>query len=223
MRFRCLGLLLPLLLGASITPSVGATPPTYYMPIRSVTPGAINPNVTQSNIYSTICVSGWTATVRPSSSYTTALKIQQLQTTYSRYKDMNTSDFEEDHLVPLEVGGATDAKENLWPELYAGSNGARMKDALENRLKALVCAGSLKLAVAQSAIATDWYSAYFLYVGGTGTTSTTVFKRTVKSPVRTKTTIKSAKKLKPKKTGRCWVKSYTTKKGTHVKGHYRKC
>ena len=44
----------------------------------TLTPGALNPDVTQATIRSTICVRGWTTTVRPPSSYTSALKIEQL-------------------------------------------------------------------------------------------------------------------------------------------------
>src|SRR5581483_11972185 len=71
-----------------------------YLPLPdpSCQPGAYNPDVTQSTIATTICVSGWTATVRPSSSYTTALKIQQIAE-YA-YSDTSTADYEEDHLVP---------------------------------------------------------------------------------------------------------------------------
>ncbi|MFD8393034.1 hypothetical protein ACFV2N_28495 [Streptomyces sp. NPDC059680] len=43
---------------------------------RALTPSAYNPDVTQSNIHSTICVSGWTATVRPPTSHTNPLKAQ---------------------------------------------------------------------------------------------------------------------------------------------------
>ena len=45
----------------------------------STTKGSLNPNVTQDNIQQTVCVSGWTKEIRPSSSYTTKLKIQQMK------------------------------------------------------------------------------------------------------------------------------------------------
>jgi hypothetical protein len=50
--------------------------PTANLPLpdSSCTPGAYNPDVTQSTIHSTICVSGWTATARPP--YTNPLKAQ---------------------------------------------------------------------------------------------------------------------------------------------------
>jgi hypothetical protein len=49
------------------------------LPDGHCTPGATWSRVTQGNIHSTICKSGWTATVRPSESYTEALKRSQLR------------------------------------------------------------------------------------------------------------------------------------------------
>jgi len=61
------------------------------LPNSRVTPGALNPSVTQANIHSTICVPGYTKTIRPPASYTTALKIRQLSTLpYSGYGDRRT-------------------------------------------------------------------------------------------------------------------------------------
>ena len=142
-------------------PAIASGP---VLPIAKVTPGAINPNVNQSNIYSTICVSGFTKTIRPPSSYTHDLKVSQLSGTYSRYHDTNTRNFEEDHLISLEVGGAPYDVRNLWPEPYKNTTGARTKDRLENRLHQLVCSGQLKLRTAQRAIATNWWAAYLKYV-----------------------------------------------------------
>jgi hypothetical protein len=123
-----------------------------------------DPAVTQSNIQTTICVSGYTATVRPPSSYTDKLKSGQLNDPKYRYKDHVMADYEEDHLVPLELGGHPTDPKNLWPELYAGVNGARVKDQLEDRLKRLVCSGMVTLQEAQAAISTNWIAAYRKYV-----------------------------------------------------------
>src|SRR5579871_5396607 len=41
-----------------------------WLPDPSCTPGALNPDVTQATIASTICKTGWTATVRPPLSVT---------------------------------------------------------------------------------------------------------------------------------------------------------
>ncbi|UXY27383.1 hypothetical protein [Streptomyces sp. HUAS TT20] len=127
------------------------------LPDPGCQPGAFNPDVTQSTIGSTICVSGWTATVRPSSSYTTALKKKQI-VEYG-YTDTSTSDYEEDHFVPLELGGAPKSELNLWPEPEYGTRTAANKDTVENKLKKAVCAGRVSLADAQDAIVTDWTTA----------------------------------------------------------------
>jgi hypothetical protein len=110
-------------------------------------------------------VSGWTATIRPSSTYTTALKIQQI--VQYGYADTSTASYEEDHLVPLELGGAPSDLRNLWPEPYVatlpdGRNvGARVKDSLETSLKRQVCAGTMTLAAARSRIGIHWVHAYY--------------------------------------------------------------
>jgi hypothetical protein len=75
--------------------------------------------------------------------------------------------YEIDHLVSLELGGANDLA-NLWPQPYFGTPNAHQKDALENKLHALVCHGQLSLAEAQRAIATDWIAAWHHYGGQAG-------------------------------------------------------
>ena len=142
------------------------------LPNSARTPGAVNPAVSQANIGRTICVSGWTATVRPNSSVTTGLKVEQLASGYAYEGDTTTGDYEEDHLISLEIGGAPDAEANLWPEPYNTSEGARVKDVIENKLHSLVCEGTISLATAQRAIATNWWVAYQTYVGATPAKST---------------------------------------------------
>lgn len=145
------------------------TPAIALLPNARLTPGVASADVTAANIARTICVSGYTSghrlddgrTVRPASSYTTALKRQQI--VLYGYADTRLADYEEDHLIPLELGGDGYAHGNLWPELYAGSAGARIKDKVENALHQLVCAGQVGLRTAQHAIATNWYAAYLKY------------------------------------------------------------
>ncbi|WIX98348.1 hypothetical protein QRX60_30310 [Amycolatopsis mongoliensis] len=127
------------------------------LPDPVCTPGARNPDVTQATIGSTICVSGWTATIRPSTSYTNALK-QQGIIDYG-YSDTNMSDYEEDHFLPLELGGAPKDPKNLWPEPHAGDENAYSKDSVENAVKKAVCAGQATLADAQDAMLADWTTA----------------------------------------------------------------
>ena len=107
------------------------------------TPGVLNPAVTQATIGSTICVRGWTSTVRPPVSYTNHLKEVQLGQ-YGLHGALSA--FQEDHLVSLELGGnPTDAR-NLWPEPYPR---AAEVDRVENQLNRAVCTGALALAEAQ--------------------------------------------------------------------------
>ncbi len=152
------------------TAAGGTTAALPGEPDPALTPGATNPAVTQATIGRTICVSGWTATVRPPSSYTTGLKRTQI-VDYG-YADTSLADYEEDHLIPLEIGGAPSAAANLWPEPYTVSLpdgtavGARVKDRLENALHALVCKGSMSLVRAQQLIRVHWIAAWRTYVVG---------------------------------------------------------
>jgi len=68
-----------------------------------------------------------------------------------------------DHLVPISLGGSN-ATTNLWPQPRSGTRGGLAKDALEVRLRALVCAKKVPLKVAQTAIARDWWAAYVRYM-----------------------------------------------------------
>jgi hypothetical protein len=134
------------------------------LPNPSVTPGSINPNVTQDNLTTTVCLRGWTATVRPPSAYTSALKLVQI-VEYA-YTDRSPSHYQEDHLAPLEIGGAPRDPRNLWlqpneVELSDGTSvGSGAKDGLEDYLYSAVCAGAMPLADAQRLIAGDWIAAW---------------------------------------------------------------
>jgi hypothetical protein len=110
-------------------------------PVR--TPGVLNPDVTQANIRSTICRRGWTETIRPPVSYTNALKRKQMRL-YGETGSL--SDYQEDHLISLELGGNPTDPRNLWPEPYPR---AADVDQIENELNAEVCSGKLTLAQAQ--------------------------------------------------------------------------
>jgi hypothetical protein len=124
------------------------------LPDPNCTPGVTNPDVTQGTTGSTICVSGWTKTIRPSTQYTDKLKAQQIA--QYGYTDTVAANYEEDHLISLQLGGNPADPRNLWPEPRAGSPNAVNKDRVENFLKAQICNGSMSLADAQRGIATDW-------------------------------------------------------------------
>jgi len=108
-----------------------------------LTPGVLNPVVTQASIRVTVCRHGWTRTVRPPVGYTNALKARQLAQYGLRGPP---SAFQEDHLISLELGGDPTDPRNLWPEPYPR---AAEVDRIENELNSRVCAGSLTLAEAQ--------------------------------------------------------------------------
>jgi hypothetical protein len=131
--------------------------PAVDMPNLTLTPGAaFNVGVGQ------ICVSGYSSRVRD-------VPQSEKDAVYARYNVAYIPYAHEvDHLISLELGGSN-AITNLWPEPYAGKWGARTKDALENRLHDLVCAGQLALRKAQHQEATNWVAAYKRYVGGTPT------------------------------------------------------
>jgi hypothetical protein len=109
----------------------------------TLTPGSLNPDVTQATIGQTICAPGWTATVRPSTDYTNNLKAEQMPS----YRETGPpSDYQEDHLISLELGGNPTDPRNLWPEPYPR---AADVDKIENQLNDKVCSGELTLAEAQ--------------------------------------------------------------------------
>ncbi len=107
------------------------------------TPGVLNPDVRQETIGRTICVSGWTRTIRPPTSYTSQLKVEQMRE-YGVVGD--PSDYQEDHLISLELGGHPTDRRNLWPEPRPRAD---QVDEVENELNAEVCAGKITLAEGQ--------------------------------------------------------------------------
>ncbi len=135
------------------------------LPNTKLTPGAINPLVTQANIRSTICVAGWTATVRPPVSYTNQLKYDQLHSGYNLSGNLNMKNYEEDHIVPLEVGGDPSSTLNLFPQPRNIKLSSYLKDQLENRMHQLVCSGQLSLKIAQRVFLTNWEKGYSKYMG----------------------------------------------------------
>jgi len=129
---------------------------------RPPVPGALNPEVTQANIHETICVKGWTKTVRPPVQESTRIKRELMRESGVR----GARSFELDHLIPLELGGAPRDARNLWLQPRQGQWSADRKDELENVLHRLVCQRKdpLPLGQAQQAIAHDWISAYRRFV-----------------------------------------------------------
>jgi hypothetical protein len=105
-----------------------------------------------------ICAPDYLASIKPT-------RDSVKEEAFSRYgiRDGKSSTEVLDHLIPIELGG-TDSVENLWPEPAKGDWNATQKDALEHKLLALVCDGTLTVKQAQGAIKKNWTLAYTQYV-----------------------------------------------------------
>ena len=122
-------------------------------PRAALTPGAVREVSTEA-----MCSTGAEAD-RPGIPHEVALEV------FRKYgiHDPQPRAFEVDYLIPPDLGGAGDVR-NLWPQPYnEGTWNARVKDALEDRLRTMVCAGTLPLDVAQKDMAEDWIGAYRKY------------------------------------------------------------
>jgi hypothetical protein len=109
-------------------------------PNPTLTPGAASGAVSQDNIGSTVCRTGYASEVRSVSAATK----RQVFVEYGIPKAQQHL-YVIDHLIPLEVGGAN-VPQNLWPEPKAE---AKVKDKEENALHGDVCRGDVTLTDAQ--------------------------------------------------------------------------
>ena len=114
----------------------------------------LNSAVTQATIGQTICLPGWSKTVRPSARYTARIKIKLIREL--EVPEELLVDFELDHRIPLALGGAPSEERNLelqpWDE-------AGEKDRIETCLSRAVCAGTVTLDEARQRIWQDWRTA----------------------------------------------------------------
>ena len=123
------------------------------IPDKNLTPGATLPVTTAQ-----ICHLGDSGETRMIPASVRQRVLQEYQTPES-----HAAEYEVDFLITPGLGGADDIR-NLWPEPYTSTVwNAHVKDALEDRLHDMVCAGQLDLSTAQHDIATDWISAYKKY------------------------------------------------------------
>ena len=108
-----------------------------------ILPGATNPAVTPQTVQQTICVSGYSASVRPPLSFTAPLKRRLLA---EQNLPGTVGDYQLDHAISLEVGGSPRSLLNLWMEPVAR---AKRADYWENRWHRRICNGSWGLRYAQ--------------------------------------------------------------------------
>ena len=90
------------------------------------------------------------------------MKRQQLR--QFNYADRNPQNYEQDHLIPLSIGGNPSDPKNLWPQPRAGQWGAEQKNDLEFVVYKMVCTGDISLAEAQQRVARNWIEAYQAWV-----------------------------------------------------------
>jgi hypothetical protein len=112
-------------------------------PDPRLTPGATVPRITAAQV----CTPGYASSVRPRGHEWYELKNE----TYARYGIARGHHygFVGDHLVPIELGGAPDSVDNVWPQPYQD---AHEKDYYEDALHLLVCDGRMSLEDAQRRI-----------------------------------------------------------------------
>lgn len=114
----------------------------------------LNHEVTQNTIDQTICVPGYTKTVRPPASVTITVKFEMLRA--GGYPASSIHDFILDHRIPLSLGGAA---KNLRNFLLQSESESKDKDRIELCLAKTVCSGRISLAQAQTEIWKNWRNA----------------------------------------------------------------
>ena len=121
-----------------------------FLPIQSLTPGA-----TKAITRDQLCGG-------PEREDGGAIPDQVAYRVFEQYRirSPRPGAYEVDYLITPALGGSDDIR-NLWPQPYAeGTWNSRVKDALEDHLRAEVCAGRIDLAAAQREIASDWIASY---------------------------------------------------------------
>jgi hypothetical protein len=127
-------------------------PASRFRADPTLTPGALNPAVTSDTLATTVCIPGWTATIRPPTEYTNHLKVVQLR----QYGfPGSTADYQEDHFISLGLGGHPTDPHNFWPEPWPR---ARAVDTVERELHNKLCHGQLSLEEVQHRIAALKYA-----------------------------------------------------------------
>lgn len=116
---------------------------------------ALNPDVSQETIQQTICVKGYSATVRQSTTYTNPIKYRLMR--QDGIPESESSGWALDHRIPISLGGHPRSLGNL--QLLTAKENSR-KSRIEVKLLCYVCVGQMPLSHAQQEIAGGWQAAY---------------------------------------------------------------
>lgn len=114
-----------------------------------------DPAVTQQTLETTVCVPGYTKTIRHRAKNLRLLKLALMAE--AGLSPEAKAEFRLDHVLPLTLGGNPRDLTNLALQPLALSY---RKDRIERKLGCLVCTGQLSLQDAQNAILDDWQAAY---------------------------------------------------------------
>jgi hypothetical protein len=127
-------------------------------PNPKLTPGKANPKLTKEVICSPSFRTGPYRNVPQSEK-------ERIAKAYGLDYQVTRKHVEYDHLISLELGGSND-DENIWPEFYLPTPGAREKDKVENYLHREVCQDHMTLKQAQIDISINWYRVYQQMIKG---------------------------------------------------------
>jgi hypothetical protein len=118
----------------------------------------LNPDVSQGTIQQTICRPGYSATVRPSTTYTNAIKRRLMAE--QGFPTSEIGEYALDHHLAIALGGHPRSLGNL--QLLSKHDNAR-KSRIEVKLLCYVCTGAMPLEQAQAEVWADWTGTYHRY------------------------------------------------------------
>ena len=122
------------------------------LPDRRCSPGAYYSGLTKAVLCSSTFRTGTIRNVPQSEKFAVEREYGMPPKPYGRTIEI-------DHIISLELGGAN-VIGNLYPEPGSGVANYYVKDKLENRLHAMVCAGQITLLAARRGIASNWKTLY---------------------------------------------------------------
>jgi hypothetical protein len=103
-------------------------------------------------------VPGYTATVRPSTTYTNGIKFRLMRE--AGIDESLKGDYALDHIIALAIGGHPRSLDNL--QLLTAKDNSR-KSRIEVKLQCMVCTGQVALEIAQQEMYADWVGTYWKY------------------------------------------------------------
>jgi hypothetical protein len=126
----------------------------YAQPDPLCTPGAVTTSINDVNAKSTVCSSGYLATLKPDAA-AFALARKDVLAAYGL--STTSASYDVQFLIPLRLGGAFDER-NMWP-VQKGTSTSRQKAVVDRTLAQAVCRGTGGVKTAQALIAARWPSA----------------------------------------------------------------